>query len=82
MNDGELEQLSKSVQSGHLNFLFGDGVSTPFLPLLGNIKSHLNAAANENEREPIYKEYFSEVMLPNKRLVCETLTGDEKDRCD
>lgn len=82
MNDAEIEQLSKSVQSGHLNFLFGSGVSTPFLPLLGDIETRLNAAADENEREPIYKEYFSGVMLPNKRLVCETLAGDEKDRCD
>ncbi len=82
MNEAEIEQLSKSVQSGHLNFLLGAGASTPFMPLLGDIEQRLNEALNDDEREPIYKEYFSKVMLPNKRLVLGSLLGDEKNKCD
>lgn len=64
-----LQELSEVIQSSNINFLFGAGVSTPFLPLLGNIEQLLNETKDENKREEQYKKYFADVMLPNKDLV-------------
>ena len=63
------QELSEVIQSSNINFLFGAGVSFPFLPLLGNIEKSLNEAKDETERETQYKEYFNKVMLPNKKII-------------
>lgn len=69
MDNKNITELSELVQSSHLNFLLGSGVSTPYLPVLGNIEEKLNDAKSLEEKEPSYKEYLQQVMLPNKAIV-------------
>ncbi len=77
MEESILQDLSEVIQSSNMNFLFGAGTSTPFLPLLGNIEKLLNEAREEAEREKQYKEYFSKVMLPNKKVIDNSASSDE-----
>jgi hypothetical protein len=60
----EMQELSEVIQSSNLNFLFGSGLSMPFLPVLGDIEKRLNEA-KDGDKESIYKEYLEKVMLPN-----------------
>ncbi|MEX2335712.1 MAG: SIR2 family protein [Fulvivirga sp.] len=69
MDKKTLQELSEVIQSSNINFLFGAGASTPFLPLLGNIEQLLNETNDESKREEHYKKYFTDVMLPNKKLA-------------
>src|SRR5690606_2462665 len=75
-----LQEITDVLQSSHINFLFGAGVSHPYLPLLGNIEKKLNEASTEEEREVQYKEYFSKVMLPNINILDETFTSNELEK--
>lgn len=77
MEERILQDLSEVIQSSNINFLFGAGTSMPFLPLLGNIEKLLNKAKDEAERETQYKEYFSKVMLPNKKVIDNSASSDE-----
>lgn len=77
MEERTLQELSEVIQSSNINFLFGAGTSTPFLPLLGNIEKLLNEAKDETEREKQYKEYFTKVMLPNKKVIDNSVSTDE-----
>lgn len=77
MEERILQDLSEVIQSSNINFLFGAGTSTPFLPLLGNIEKKLNEAKDEAERETQYKEYFSKVMLPNKKAIGNSVSTTE-----
>ena len=76
MDDKTIQELSAVIQSSNINFLIGSGASTPFLPLLGNIEQLLNSETDSSARELIYKRYFSEVMLPNKKLIINDLSSD------
>lgn len=69
MEENVLKELTEVIQSSNINFLFGAGVSIPFLPSLGNIESKLNGAKSEREKEIQYKEYFKNVMLPNINVL-------------
>lgn len=73
MEENKLQELSEVIQSSNINFLFGAGTSTPFLPLLGNIEKRLNEATVETAKETLYKKYFNEVMLPNKKMLNNTI---------
>lgn len=77
MQNQYLQEITDVLQSSHINFLFGAGVSYPYLPLLGNIEKKLNEASNEEDKEVQYKEYFSKVMLPNINILDETFTSKE-----
>lgn len=80
MQNRYLQEITDVLQSSHINFLFGAGVSHPYLPLLGNIEKKLNEASTEEEREVQYKEYFSKVMLPNINILDETFTSNELEK--
>jgi len=77
MDEKVIQELSEVVQSSNLNFLFGAGASTPFLPLLGNIEQMLNKSKDEKEREAHYKDYLSRVILPNKDVVINKVSANE-----
>jgi hypothetical protein len=77
MEERILQDLSEVIQSSNINFLFGAGTSTPFLPLLGDIEKLLNETEDKAEREKQYKEYFSKVMLPNIKVLKENFTTEE-----
>jgi NAD-dependent SIR2 family protein deacetylase len=69
MDDKKRKEIEEVIQSSHINFLFGAGVSHPFLPLLGDIETRLSGDKNEDERRNIKKEYFEKVMSPNIEVV-------------
>ena len=68
MDKLERRELSEVIQSSNLNFLFGAGLSTPYLPILGDIENRLNKAKSE-DKEAIYKEYLEHVMIPNRSII-------------
>lgn len=76
MDGKRIQELSEVIQSSNINFLLGAGVSTPFLPLLGNIEQALNTATDSNAREEQYKKYFTEVMLPNKKIISNNISAN------
>ena len=69
----ETTKLKTYIQSANVNFLFGSGLSKPYLETLGDIEKRLTKLSkggiNENIRDiikaSIYKEYFTKVILPN-----------------
>jgi len=64
-----IQEIKEAVQSSHINFLFGAGLSNPFLPLLGDIETRLSNEARKPERIKIKKEYFEKVMMPNLDVI-------------
>lgn len=69
MDERIIQELSAVIQSSNINLLLGAGVSTPFLPCLGNIEQLLNSEKDEKAKQIIYKRFFTEVILPNKKLL-------------
>lgn len=70
----EITKLKTYIQSANINFLFGSGLSQPYLSTLGDIEKWLtelakDTAISDNVRKvilaSIYKEYFTKVALPN-----------------
>ena len=70
----KIEELKYIIQSAHINFLYGSGVSRPFLPTLGNIEEYLTRLDKENVKDndiynivraSIYKAYSDGVICPN-----------------
>lgn len=70
----EIAKLKTFIQSANINFLFGSGLSKPYLSTLGDIETWLTELANYNSisdeqrqvvKASIYKEYFTKVILPN-----------------
>ncbi|MCX6785446.1 MAG: SIR2 family protein [Candidatus Komeilibacteria bacterium] len=64
-----IQEIKEAVQSSHINFLFGAGLSTPFLPLLGDIETRLSIETRKPERIKIKKEYFEKIMMPNLDVI-------------
>jgi len=70
----DINKLKTYIQSANINFLFGSGLSRPYLDTLGDIEKWLTDLAkdttiSDNVRKvikaSIYKEYFTKVILPN-----------------
>lgn len=75
MNANEFKEV---IQSGHLNFLIGSGLSAPFLKTLGNVESLLTSldkdtTASEDikkvARVSILKKYFDLSISKNKEIL-------------
>lgn len=67
----QLDQLKNLIQSSHINFLFGSGLSTPFLSTLNSIETLLTKAQEIKDNNirtiveaSLFAEYFKSVMLP------------------
>lgn len=67
----QLDQLKNLVQSCHVNFLFGSGLSVPFLSTLQSIEKLLTAAQcigdntiRDIVEASLFAEYFRSVMYP------------------
>jgi hypothetical protein len=76
-----IEKIKSYIQSANINFLFGSGLSRPYLITLGDIEkwlTDLNTLSDENQRiiiqASIYRKYFNGVIYPN------TLDAIELDR--
>ena len=76
----EISKLKIYIQSANINFLFGSGLSKPYLSTLGDIEKWLTELAKNNSisdnikkviKASIYKEYFTEVILPNHKRTRE-----------
>lgn len=72
----QIETLKYYIQSANINFLYGSGLSRPFLSVLGSIEkwlTELNELRHQNGEKTEYtiveasilKQYFETVMLPN-----------------
>ena len=83
MNIMTLDILRNFIQSSHINFLYGSGVSRPYLATLGNIEKWLTVLAADTSDEAykevieasLYKAYCDGVILKNQYL---SFTSDEK----
>lgn len=71
-----IETIKYYIQSANINFLYGSGLSLPYLAVLGNIEkwlTELNEERIKNGEQPKYtivevsilKQYFESVMYPN-----------------
>jgi NAD-dependent SIR2 family protein deacetylase len=75
----ETSKLKTFIQSANINFLFGSGLSKPYLETLGNIEKWLTELSDSTVNDDvcsvikasIYNEYFTKVMLPNLILTNE-----------
>lgn len=70
----QIERLKDIIQSANMNFLFGSGLSRPYLSTLGEIETWLTdlntrPGLNDVERDilrcSIINEYLQGVILPN-----------------
>ncbi len=77
-----VQEIKEAVQSSHLNFLIGAGLSTPFLPLLGDIETKLSSETKKATRIKIKKEYFKKVMIPNLQVVANKISPSKKSDFD
>lgn len=77
------QQLKNIVQSSHVNFLFGSGLSAPFLSTLGNIEQWLADIVQRKDisqdeefalHANVLAKYFSDIMVPC--MKCELDTDD------
>ena len=69
MKTRNVKEMTEIIQSSHLNFLIGAGLSTPFLPVLNDIEIRLQKETDDEKRIQIYKEYITGTMLPNKDVI-------------
>lgn len=67
-----IEKLKNYIQSANINFLFGSGMSRPYLITLGDIEKWLTELATVDDinlrniiQASIYKKYFEGVIYPN-----------------
>lgn len=83
-----IETLKDLIQSCHINFMLGSGISRPYLSTLNNIETLLTDLSKQKDlaqdvydriKASIYKIYFSEVMWPNNKEY-EFRDGGEKDQ--
>jgi hypothetical protein len=72
----DITRLKNIIQSSHINFLFGSGLSLPYLTTLGGIETWLTESESkitDNEQRKlaqasIYAKYFTDVMIPCKHI--------------
>ena len=70
--DITVNRLKQLIQSSHVNFLYGSGLSKPYLETLGNIetlltdvsKSNLNTDEKTVVIASLFAKYYSTVMEP------------------
>ena len=72
-----LDVLRNFIQSSHINFLYGSGVSRPYLATLGNIEKWLTKLIEDDSNEPykevmkasLFKAYCDGVILKNSSFA-------------
>lgn len=74
-----IQEIKETIQSSHVNILIGAGLSTPFLPVLGDIESRLSIETNIAKRIIIKKEYFQSVMAPNIDIISNRIDITKQD---
>lgn len=69
----KIEELRYIIQSAHINFLYGSGLSRPFLSTLGDIEDYLTRLEKDTSIDDVhdivqaslYKAYCDGVIVPN-----------------
>ena len=61
-----IKDIKKTIASANINFLIGAGLSSPFLEILQDIESRLEAETEENE---VKKEYFKKCIKGNLDIL-------------
>jgi len=78
MIDRLIDRLKDMVQSCNINFLFGSGMSAPYLSTLWNLETLLTDLHNDNTLEEdekelirvsIYKKFFDDVIEKNINII-------------
>lgn len=80
----KIDILQKLIESCHVNFLIGSGLSRPYLSTLGPIeelltelgKSGVDETTEAIIRSSLYKQYFDKVIYPNVQ-ECTVKGGQE-----
>lgn len=74
----KIEQIKNIIESAHINFLIGSGVSRPYLNTLGGIETWLTELSNNPSDDKIkvdlvkcsiLNEYLIGVIIPNLEEV-------------
>jgi len=85
----KIENLKNIIQSSHINFLFGSGLSQPYLSTLGNIETWLTETENleDNQSKGIIRTsleslYFRSVMEPCLPTKINALDVENKKKYD
>ena len=85
----ELDSIKKNFQSGRINFLFGSGLSRPYLITLGSIEkwlTELSLKADDYKssvvRASIYRLYFNEVIWLNHQEAIAAASAAKKEDYD
>lgn len=83
----ELAMIKNLLESGRINFLFGSGLSLPYLSTLESIEKRLTELSSKPEtddikvvKSSIYRQYFTKVIWPNHNEVIENLEGQDKEK--
>lgn len=75
-----IKEIKKNIQSTHVNFLIGAGLSTPFLPLLEDIEKRLSdEKMDQKEKVKAKKDYFKKVMIPNIDIIDSTVDSNKEE---
>lgn len=81
----QIDKLKTFIQSSNINFLFGSGLSCPYLSTLGNIEKWLTELNDRTDIDcttkniieaSIYKAYFEKVIYPNLSITSEKTYND------
>lgn len=80
----EYENLKRIIESCHLNFLIGSGISAPYLSILGNIEKLLSSNESTQESKKVIevsvkKFYFDKCIKGNLALLDSSACEDEKE---
>lgn len=73
------DQLFRSIQSSHLNFLFGAGASCPGVVVAGNVENEILQLTHDDkgdEADTKTLQFLRELSVPMRELIADTLTSD------
>ena len=73
------KQLSRSLQSGHINILIGSGGSLPSIPLAGGIEAEISslfASGNDGEALSRLLEFMTAIQNPTNALIRDEPNAD------
>jgi hypothetical protein len=78
--DDVTRDLTRALQSGHMNFMIGSGASHPAIPLAGDIEAQIDTHRQAGEHalaDELLFNLIASVQGPANRLVANTPNTDE-----
>jgi hypothetical protein len=83
--DDVTRDLTRALQSGHLNFMIGSGASYPAIPLAGDIEAQIDThrqTGQQAEADALLFDLIASVQAPANRLVAATPNAAETKTLD